>query len=66
VNEFWTADQNMPIHGTAWGAVNALTEWLDWGRNAHTEESAAAKASGFDSVTNKTRNTMLQAVQAIV
>lgn len=64
IESIWQSDANAPIFGTGWGAVNALTEWLDYGRNAHTEESNAVKASGFDLVTNKERQRMLSVVKA--
>lgn len=55
------------IHGTAWGAYNALTERIDWfrtPRNGKTENIFAA-ASGFDPVTNANKNAIFKTVKDI-
>lgn len=52
------------ITGTAWGALNALTERVDWyrmprqraGQDAPNVESTLAAASGFDAATNVEKN----------
>lgn len=54
------------IRGTAWGALNALTERLDWyrtGRGDNKVENVAAAASGFDPVTNTEKNRILAVVK---
>lgn len=66
IAEFQAAPTNLPFKGTAWGAVNTLTERLDYGRNAHSEENKFAKASGFDPAANKERNRILSAVKSFV
>jgi hypothetical protein len=55
------------IAGTAWGALNALTERLDWyrtGRNGN-DESVRAAASGFDVATNSEKARILSAVKSM-
>lgn len=55
------------IRGTAWGALNALTERVDYYRTARTgnNDSLMASASGFDVQTNTEKNKILQAVLAM-
>lgn len=55
------------IKGSAWGAFNALTERLDWGRKPRSgnTENMFAAASGFDLVTNVTKNDMLKITQEL-
>lgn len=52
------------ITGTAWGALNSLTEQVDWYRTARegNVESIAAAASGFSPVANAQKNKIRQAV----
>lgn len=59
---------NEMISGTAWGALNAITERLDWYRPARADngESMAASASGFDAITNKEKARVLYAVKQLV
>jgi phage/plasmid-like protein (TIGR03299 family) len=54
------------IAGTAWGALNALTERLDWYRTARDGnlESIATAASGFSPVANAEKNKVRQTVLA--
>ena len=56
------------IKGTAWGAVNALTERLDYFRSARAgkSESILAAASGFDPAINAEKGKILQAVKTLV
>jgi phage/plasmid-like protein (TIGR03299 family) len=57
---------NANIKGTAWGALNALTEYIDYyreGRNG--SEAIIGAASGFDPVVNKQKNRILDAVLAL-
>lgn len=54
--------------GTAWGAYNALTERLDWGRKPRggNAESVYAAASGFDAATNAEKNRLLTVVKGVL
>jgi len=56
-------------YGTAWGAFNALTEYVDWyrtprGKNGSTNLLEAQ--AGFDPTVLKTKNGILTAVKALV
>ena len=55
------------IRDTAWGALNALTERLDWYRSPRggNTESIAAGASGFDITINAEKGRILSAVQTL-
>ena len=55
---------NAGIKGTKWGALNALTERLDYFRSARkgNTESLNASASGFDPVITAEKNKILKAV----
>jgi hypothetical protein len=55
------------IAGTAWGALNAMTERIDWYRSARggNTESMYVGASGFDVAVNAEKNRLLQVVSAI-
>lgn len=55
------------IRGTKWGALNALTERVDYFRTSRTgdNKSLMASASGFDVQTNAEKNTILKAVMAL-
>jgi hypothetical protein len=55
------------IAGTAWGALNAMTERLDWYRTARSnnQESMSAAASGFDVATNAEKGRILSAVKEL-
>jgi phage/plasmid-like protein (TIGR03299 family) len=68
INDIYVGQFNNTIAGTAWGALNALTERLDWyraGRKGKTE-SILAGASGFDPVVNAEKNRLLKVVQSAV
>lgn len=57
---------NANIKGTAWGALNALTERLDYYRAGRKgDESIRAAASGFDPVVNAEKSRVLKAVLAL-
>ena len=58
---------NAGIKGTKWGALNALTERLDYFRSARkgNTESLNASASGFDPVITAEKNKILKAVVAL-
>ena len=68
INSIYTGPTNYMIAGTAWGALNALTERLDWYRTSRTGsgESTAAAASGFDVATNSEKSRILSAVKSLV
>lgn len=54
------------ITGTAWGALNALTERIDWYRKPRggNMENIYAAASGFDPVTNAEKNRLKSIVKS--
>ena len=64
LNDIYTGEFNGTIANTAWGAFNALTERLDWHRNARggNNESILAAASGFDATINAEKNRLLKIV----
>jgi len=64
IEEIYTGQFNHTIAGTAWGALNAMTERLDWHRSARkgNNESVLAGASGFDPMVNTEKNRLLQIV----
>lgn len=56
------------IRGTAWGAVNALTERLDYfrnGRGDNAAENMAAAASGFDPASTAERQRIFDVVKSL-
>ncbi len=65
INDIYTGEFNHTIAGTAWGALNALTERLDWHRNSRgaNTENMLASASGFDPAINAEKNRLLKVVQ---
>jgi phage/plasmid-like protein (TIGR03299 family) len=68
INEIYVGQFNNTISGTAWGALNALTERLDWhraGRKGKTE-TILAGASGFDPVINAEKNRLMKIVQSVM
>jgi phage/plasmid-like protein (TIGR03299 family) len=68
INEIYVGDFNNTIAGTAWGALNALTERLDWhraGRKGQTE-TILSGASGFDPVINAEKNRLMKIVQSVM
>jgi phage/plasmid-like protein (TIGR03299 family) len=67
INSIYTGPTNNMIAGTAWGAMNALTERLDWYRTPRGNgEGVAAAASGFDVATNAEKNRIYSAVKSLV
>jgi phage/plasmid-like protein (TIGR03299 family) len=66
IEEIYVGDTNHMIAGTAWGALNALTERLDWYRSARggNTEAMYASASGFDPMMNSEKNRLLQLVSS--
>jgi phage/plasmid-like protein (TIGR03299 family) len=68
INEIYVGQFNDTISGTAWGALNALTERLDWhraGRKGNTE-TILSGASGFDPVINAEKNRLMKVVQSVM
>jgi phage/plasmid-like protein (TIGR03299 family) len=68
INDIYVGDFNNTIAGTAWGALNALTERLDWhraGRRGNTE-TILSGASGFDPVINAEKNRLMKIVQSVM
>jgi len=68
INDIYVGDFNNTIAGTAWGALNALTERLDWhraGRKGNTE-TILSGASGFDPVINAEKNRLMKIVQSVM
>lgn len=63
----WNGPTEVNVKGTAWGAVNALTERLDWGRNPRggNAENVYAAASGFDAATNVEKGRLLSVVKGL-
>lgn len=58
---------NQNITGTAWGALNALTERIDYYRTGRKGgEAIVAAASGFDPVVNAEKARILRATLALV
>ena len=69
IQEIWTSDTTNMIATTAWGALNAMTERLDWfrtGRGDRGQENVLAAASGFDPVTNAEKGRLLSIVRQTV
>lgn len=66
INDIYTGEYNKTIAGNAWGALNALTERLDWHRNSRgtNTENMLASASGFDPAINAEKNRLLKVVQS--
>ena len=64
IEEIYQSDTTHMIAGTAWGALNAMTERLDWWRSARggNTEAMYASASGFDVAINAEKNRLLQLV----
>jgi phage/plasmid-like protein (TIGR03299 family) len=64
IEEIYQSETTNMISGTAWGALNALTERLDWWRSARggNTEAMYASASGFDVAINAEKNRLLQLV----
>ena len=60
-------ETNANITGTAWGALNALTERIDYYRAGRMgSEAITAAASGFDPVVNAEKARILKATLALV
>lgn len=66
--DIWNGPTTVGVKNTAWGAYNALTERLDWGRNPRKgdAENAYSAASGFDDATNAEKNRLLSVVRGVL
>jgi phage/plasmid-like protein (TIGR03299 family) len=67
IEDIYNGQTNHMISGTAWGALNAMTERIDWYRIGRkgSSESVLAGASGFDPAVNVEKNRLLQVVGAV-
>ena len=67
VEDVYMGQFNQMIAGTAWGALNGITERLDWYRSGRrgNNESVLASASGFDPAMNAEKNRILKIVQSM-
>ena len=68
LQSIYVGEYNNTIAGTAWGALNGLTERLDWYRKPRggNGESVYASASGFDPVINAEKNRLMSIVRETV
>lgn len=70
----WTADTQEGVKNTAWGALNALTEFGDWGRGVRGSDDADAQRfetslfSGHGAVATlaKFKDTALETIKSVV
>lgn len=64
---YLSASHNANIYGTAWGALNAMTERIDWFRNGDKPmtEGLSASASGLETSVQQEKTRILEAVQAL-
>lgn len=68
LNSLRVSHTNAMWDGTAWGALQVLTEDLDWfrtGRGDNAEENLNSARSGFDPAVNATRNKFLSIVSEV-
>jgi phage/plasmid-like protein (TIGR03299 family) len=67
IEDIYQGQFNHMIAGTAWGALNAMTERLDWHRSSRggNNESILVSASGFDPAINAEKNRLLKIVQTV-
>ena len=68
INDIYVGEFNGMIAGTAWGALNALTERLDWYRTARggNSENVLAGASGLDPAVNAEKNRLARIVAGVL
>jgi len=67
---YFKSPTNETVKGTAWGALNALTERVDYfrgsrGNDGAVSEANIAAASGFDSQVNAEKNRIFSAVKEL-
>jgi len=67
IEDIYGGEFNSTITGTAWGAMNAMTERLDWYRNPRkgNHEPMLVAASGFDPMTNSEKNRIYSVVKSL-
>lgn len=67
IADIYRGPTNNMIAGTAWGALNAMTERIDWYRSARkgNTESMLAGASGFDAAVNAEKNRLASVVREL-
>jgi phage/plasmid-like protein (TIGR03299 family) len=67
IEDIYQGEFNHMIAGTAWGALNAMTERLDWYRSARkgNNEPMLVAASGFDPMTNAEKNRLFGVVKTL-
>jgi phage/plasmid-like protein (TIGR03299 family) len=63
--ELRDAPTNRDIKNTAWGALNTLTERLDWFRQGEDSDQKALAASGFSANVNAEKQRILSTVLAV-
>lgn len=63
--ELRDAPTNRDIKDTAWGALNTLTERLDWFRQGEDSDQKAIAASGFSANLNAEKQRILSTVLAV-
>jgi len=65
--DLWNGPTQVGIKGTAWGALNALTERIDYYRAGRggTNSGVLAGASGFDPVVNAEKNRIMAVVREV-
>lgn len=68
LNDIYKGQTNFMIAGSAWGALNAMTERIDWYRNARGQNTEAmlVAASGFEAATQAEKNRLFQIVKTAV
>lgn len=64
----YTGQTCTTIRGTAWGAFNAMTEHLDWGRKPRkgVDENVMIAAAGMDDVVTKAKEEIFYAVKDLL
>ena len=64
---YLSAETNANITGTKWGALNAMTERIDWFRNGDKPmtEGMSASASGFETSIQQEKARILEVVSAL-
>lgn len=66
LHDLWTGPTNQNIRGTAWAALNAITEENQWYRQVRSGnvENGLAAGAGFDDATNLFRTKALNVVKS--
>jgi len=65
--DYYRGEANHMIQGSAWGALNALTEANDYGRKVYNEDTEAffRAASGMDAASKAERNRLRDVVKEV-